>query len=64
MVTNGVELYKELSQKFTLDIVASGGVSTLDDVLSLKEMNLYGAIIGKAYYTGAINLKEAIEVCK
>ena len=64
MKGTNIELYKELSQKFTLDIVASGGVSTLDDVLSLKEMNLYGAIIGKAYYTGAINLKEAIEVCK
>lgn len=64
MKGTNIELYKELSQKFTLDIVASGGVSTLDDILSLKEMNLYGAIIGKAYYTGAINLKEAIEVCK
>lgn len=64
MKGTNLELYKALSQKFTLDIVASGGVSTLDDVLSLKEMNLYGAIIGKAYYTGAINLKEAIEVCK
>ena len=58
------ELYKELSKKYSLDITASGGVSSLDDVKALKEMDLYGAIIGKAYYTGAIDLKEAIEVAK
>lgn len=57
-------LYKELSEKYTLDIVASGGVSTLDDIKELRKMNLYGAIIGKAYYTGAIDLREAIEVAK
>ncbi len=54
------ELYKELSKKFSMDIVASGGVSTLDDIKALAAMNLYGTIIGKAYYTGAIDLKEAI----
>lgn len=55
------ELYKELSQKFNIDITASGGVSTLEDIKALKEMNLYAAIIGKAYYIGAIDLKEALE---
>lgn len=59
-----LEMYKALSEKYSLDIVASGGVSTIDDVKRLKEMNLYGAIIGKAYYMGAIDLKEAIEVAK
>jgi len=58
------ELYKELSEKFNMQIVASGGVSTIDDVKALAEMNLYGAIIGKAYYTKAISLKEAIEVAE
>ncbi len=58
------ELYRELSKKFLIDIVASGGVSTLDDIKALKAMNIYGAIIGKAYYTGAINLKEAIKVAE
>ena len=58
------ELYRMLSGKFRLNITASGGVSTLEDVRSLRAMNLYGAIIGKAYYTGDINLKEAVEVCK
>lgn len=54
------ELYKELSQKFSINIVASGGVSSMDDVEALASMNLYGAIIGKAYYTGAIDLAEAV----
>lgn len=58
------ELYKELSKKFFMDIVASGGVSTLDDIKALREMNLYGAIVGKAIYTGDIDLREAIEVAK
>ncbi len=56
-----LELYKELSQKYSMNITASGGVSTLDDVKKLRQMNLYGAIIGKAYYIGAINLKDALE---
>ena len=58
------ELYRELSEKFTMDIVASGGVSTIDDIKALREMNLYGAIVGKAIYTGDIDLSEAIEVAK
>ncbi len=58
------ELYKELSGKYSMDIVASGGVSDLEDIKALREMNLYGAIVGKAYYVGAIDLKEAIEVAK
>ena len=58
------ELYRELSEKFSMDIVASGGVSTLDDIKALRKMNLYGAIVGKAIYTGDIDLSEAIEVAK
>lgn len=57
-------LYKQLSEKFSIDIVASGGVSTIDDIKALRELNLYGAIIGKAYYIGAIDLEEALEVSK
>ena len=56
------ELYRELSSKYAIDLIASGGVSDLSDVQALAAMNLHGAIIGKAYYIGAINLKEAIEV--
>ena len=47
-----------------MQIIASGGVSSIEDVKKLAAIDLYGAIIGKAYYTGAINLKEAIEVAK
>ncbi len=56
------ELYRTLSEQLSMQIVASGGVSSLDDVKKLAALNLYGAIIGKAYYTGAIQLKEAIEI--
>lgn len=59
-----LELYRELSEKYSLDITASGGVSSIEDVKRLREMNLYGAIIGKAYYTGAVYLEEAIEVAR
>lgn len=59
-----LELYRELSAKYSLDITASGGVSSIENVKRLREMNLYGAIIGKAYYTGAVDLKEAIEVAR
>ena len=58
------EMYRMLSQKYFLQITASGGVSTMEDVRQLREMNLYGAIIGKAYYTGDIDLKKAIEVAR
>ena len=59
-----LELYRSLSRRFHMDITASGGVSTLEDIKALREMDLYGAIIGKAYYTGAIDLKQALEVAK
>ncbi len=55
-------LYADLQRKYRMDIVASGGVSTLEDVRSLAGLGLYGAIIGKALYTGDIDLKKAIEV--
>ena len=54
------EMYRKLAARFSLQITASGGVSTLEDVRSLRAMNLYGAIIGKAYYTGDIDLRKAI----
>jgi phosphoribosylformimino-5-aminoimidazole carboxamide ribotide isomerase len=61
MQGTNIALYRGLSARFALDFTASGGVSSLEDVRRLREMGLYGAIIGKAYYTGALNLKEAIE---
>ena len=59
-----LELYSKLSQKYSMNITASGGVSSLDDVKKLREMDIYGAIIGKAYYIGAIDLKDALEAAK
>ena len=64
MKGTNLSLYKALSEKFSIDIVASGGVSSLEDVRALRAMKLYGAIVGKAYYVGAIDLAEAIEVAK
>ncbi len=64
MMGTNRELYLALSEKYSIDIIASGGVSSLDDIRALAEMKLYGAIIGKAYYTGAIDLKEAITLAK
>ncbi len=54
------QLYRELSEKYPVDIVASGGVSSMEDVAALAEIGVYGAIIGKALYTGDIDLAEAI----
>lgn len=59
-----LELYRELSQKYSMNITASGGVSSLDDVKNLRKMNIYGAIIGKAYYIGVIDLKDALEAAR
>ena len=58
-------LYEDLNRRYdTLDIVASGGVSSLDDIRALRDMGMHGAIVGKAYYVGAIDLREAIEVAR
>ena len=57
-------LYRQLQDAFSVGIIASGGVSSLEDVRSLRDMGLYGAILGKAYYTGAVSLQRAIEVAR
>lgn len=56
------EIYKKLATETNIDVVASGGVSSIENIKKLKEMDMYGAIIGRALYTGDINLKEALEV--
>ncbi len=55
------DLYRRLNDRYTLNMIASGGVSSLEDIRVLRDMGLYGAIIGKAYYTGAIDLQDAIK---
>lgn len=59
-----LRLYKELSETLSLDIVASGGVSSLEDVKALRDMGLYGAILGKALYTGDLDLRGAVALVK
>ncbi|MBR2822734.1 MAG: 1-(5-phosphoribosyl)-5-[Clostridia bacterium] len=54
------EMYRQLQEELSLQITASGGISGMDDLRALRDMDLYGAIIGKAYYTGAIRLREAL----
>lgn len=58
------ELYRDLSREFSVNITASGGVSTLEDIQALRKLDLYGAIVGKAYYSGAISLTDALEAAK
>ena len=64
MQGTNVGLYKELSAEFDIDIIASGGVSSLEDVKALKDLGVCGAIIGKAYYSGAIKIEDALEVAR
>lgn len=59
-----VRLYEEISSRFSMDVTASGGVTDIDDIKKLKSLGLYGAIIGKAYYSGRISLADAIKVAK
>ena len=58
------DLYAHLKKNFRVNVIASGGVSSMEDVIRLRDAGAYGAIIGKAYYTGAIDLKKAVEVSK
>ena len=57
-------LYRTLTRRHNMNIIASGGVSTIEDLRALREMEVYGAVIGKAYYTKAVDLREAIEVAR
>ena len=64
MKGTNLELYRELSNKFNIDIIASGGVTDMNDIENLNKMDIYGAILGKAIYTGNIDLKTAIKAAK
>lgn len=64
MSGTNMDMYKNLSGQYQMNIIASGGISSINDIIKLNQMGIYGAIIGKAYYTGAINLKEALGVCE
>ena len=64
MIGTNRELYRDLSNLYKMNIIASGGVSTIDDVMALNDLGIFGAIIGKAYYTGSIDLSEAVRITK
>ncbi len=59
-----LELYKELRARYSMQIIASGGISTLDEIVELREMDIYGAILGKAIYTGDLRLKDAVKLAR
>lgn len=63
MIGPNFNIYEKLSQETNLDIIASGGVTTIEDIKRLKDMDLYGAIIGKALYENKIELKEVLDLC-
>ena len=58
------ELYRKLVETCSVNITASGGVSSLEDLRALRDLGLYAAILGKAYYTGAVKLPEALEAAR
>ena len=64
MSGTNLELYRDMASNFQLNIIASGGVSSLEDIRQLSDMQLYGAILGKALYTGAVDLRQAIALTK
>lgn len=63
MSGTNMEAYKNMQKNIQCDIIASGGVSTLEEVKELGKIGVSGVILGKALYTGMLNLKEVIEQC-
>ena len=53
-------LYEKLNRRFPIDMIASGGVSSLEDLRGLKKIGMAGAILGKAYYSGAVSIPDAL----
>ena len=59
-----IGMLKKLNENICMNITSSGGIAKIDDIRELKNLNIYGVIIGKALYSKHINLKEAIDLCK
>lgn len=55
---------EEIDHAVSCNIIASGGITNIEDIKALKSLSLYGAICGKSIYSGTLDLKEALEVCK
>ncbi len=64
MQGTNLDLYRHLKDKFNMDIIASGGVSDIENIKALAKIDVYGAIVGKALYVGSVDLKEALEAAK
>lgn len=63
MEGTNIDLYKRLMDKFpNIKLTASGGVRDINDIIKLKEMNVYGVVVGKAIYENRINLEELVEI--
>lgn len=58
-----LEQLEEINNAVSCDIIASGGVTNINDIKALKSLGLYGAICGKSIYSGSLDLKQALEVC-
>lgn len=56
-----ISAMQEMVREVKLEVIASGGVSTIQDLISLKKLGVHGAIVGKAIYTGAVDLKQALK---
>ncbi|MCH5314425.1 MAG: 1-(5-phosphoribosyl)-5-[(5-phosphoribosylamino)methylideneamino]imidazole-4-carboxamide isomerase [Eubacterium sp.] len=59
-----LEQLNEINNAVSCNIIASGGVTTIDDITALRDNNLFGAICGKSIYEKTLDLKEAVEVCR
>ncbi len=62
MTGPNIDLYKDIKRNYSVELTASGGISCMDDLVKLNEIGMDSAIIGKAYYTGAIKLEEALKL--
>jgi len=61
MLGTNLDIYKRLSQIKGLEITASGGISSLDEIKALSRMGIHSAIIGKAIYEGKLNLEDVLK---
>lgn len=64
MAGTSLSLYRHIKERYGIELIASGGVTDMLDIFRLKELGVEGAIIGKALYSGKLDLKEAIEAAK
>lgn len=64
LLGTNLDIYRTLSEKTGLKIIASGGISFESEIISLRDMGLYGAIVGKAIYEGALSLRQVISLAR